>query len=147
MTTMVHITKGAAGRKAALDALRDAGVMVIEVETWEAALEALRNNSGALVVCEGDAFDAVDVASITAAATRMAQSANGANNIPSDVARALSHELRTPLSAMAGWIHLLETGKLDEEAVKRALAKLRANIDEEVRTIDRFLGRTNGTRS
>ena len=37
---------------------------------------------------------------------------------------------------MAGWIHLLETGKLDEEATKRAIAKLRGNIDEEVRTIE-----------
>ena len=67
MTTMVHISKGAAQRRTAVTALRDAGVVVIEVETWEAALEALRNNSGALVVCDGDALDAADPASIASA--------------------------------------------------------------------------------
>jgi signal transduction histidine kinase len=145
MTTMVHISKGAAERKAVVTALRDAGIVVIEVETWEAALEALRNNSGALVVCDGDALDAADPASIASAVQRLAESRRGSNNnVPADVARALSHDLRTPLSAMAGWIHLLETGKLDGEATKRAIAKLRGNIEEEVRTIDRFLGTNSG---
>jgi signal transduction histidine kinase len=60
--------------------------------------------------------------------------------ISHDAARALSHELRTPLSAMAGWVHLLETGKLDEAGFKRAIARLRGNIDDQVRTIERYLG-------
>jgi signal transduction histidine kinase len=144
MTTLVQISNGAAERKAAVTALRDAGVVVIEVETWEAALEALRSHGGALVVCDGDALDAADSASLASAVQRLAESRRSNNNIPADVARALSHELRTPLSAMAGWIHLLETGKLDEEATKRAIAKLRGNIDEEVRTIDRFLATNSG---
>jgi hypothetical protein len=41
---------------------------------------------------------------------------------------------------MAGWLHLLETGKLDEAGVKRAIEKLRGNIDEQVRTLDRYVG-------
>ena len=57
-----------------------------------------------------------------------------------DAARALSHDLRTPLTAMAGWVHLIETGNLDDAGLKRATARLRANIDDQVRTIERYLG-------
>ena len=60
--------------------------------------------------------------------------------LSNEAARELSHELRTPLSAMAGWLHLLESGKLDAAGTKRAIEKLRGNIDDQVRTIERFLG-------
>jgi len=66
----------------------------------------------------------------------------GTERIPREVARALSHDLRTPLSAMAGWLHLIESGKLDEAGLKRAVEKLRGNIDDQVRTIERYLGST-----
>ena len=36
----------------------------------------------------------------------------------------LSHDLRTPLSAISGWLFLLESGKLDSDGQKRALAPL-----------------------
>ncbi|MEO8136813.1 MAG: HAMP domain-containing sensor histidine kinase [Betaproteobacteria bacterium] len=48
----------------------------------------------------------------------------------------LSHDLRTPLSAISGWLHLLETGKLDPAGQKRALAKIRSNVDGQVRLLD-----------
>lgn len=48
----------------------------------------------------------------------------------------LSHDLRTPLSAISGWLFLLESGKLDGEGQKRAIAKIRGSIDEQVRLID-----------
>lgn len=64
----------------------------------------------------------------------------GPSGIPRDIARSLSHELRTPLSAMAGWLHLIESGRLDEAGMKRAVEKLRGNIDDQVRTIERYLG-------
>ena len=67
----------------------------------------------------------------------------GATALAADAKRALSHDLRTPLSAMAGWVHLMETGKLDEAGLKRAITKLRANIEDQVRTIERYLGATN----
>ncbi len=41
---------------------------------------------------------------------------------------------------MAGWVHLMETGKLDEAGLKRAIAKLRGNIEDQVRLIERYLG-------
>lgn len=56
----------------------------------------------------------------------------------------VSHDLRTPLSAMAGWLHLLESGNLDAAGVKKAIEKLKGNIDEQVRTIDRCLGTNQG---
>ena len=48
----------------------------------------------------------------------------------------LSHDLRTPLSAISGWVFLLESGKLDGEAQKRAIAKIKASVDEQVKLID-----------
>lgn len=60
--------------------------------------------------------------------------------LPNEAARKLAHDLRTPLSAMSGWIHLLETGALDAAGQKRALAKLRGNIEDQVKTIERYLG-------
>ena len=66
--------------------------------------------------------------------------------LPPEVARELSHKLRTPLSAMAGWLHLMETGALDEKGLKRAIAKLQANIEDQVRAIDECLGDTKEER-
>jgi signal transduction histidine kinase len=67
---------------------------------------------------------------------------DGKNPVPAEVMRSLSHDLRTPLSAMAGWLHLMESGKLDEAGLKRAITKLRGNIEDQVKTIDRYLGTT-----
>ena len=51
----------------------------------------------------------------------------------------LSHDLRTPLSAISGWLFLLESDKLDAVARKRALGKIKSNIDEQVQLIDDVL--------
>jgi signal transduction histidine kinase len=48
----------------------------------------------------------------------------------------LSHDLRTPLSAISGWLFLLESGKLDQEGQKRALAKIKISVEEQVQLID-----------
>ena len=127
MTTILKIRNGANGPDPTVGALRDAGFGVIEVDDWNAASEKLRNGEAALVVCDDKALEA------------------GKRNasLAPDVARALSHDLRTPLSAMAGWLHLMESGKLDEAGMKRAIGKLRGNIDDQVRTIERFLGANN----
>lgn len=39
----------------------------------------------------------------------------------------VSHELRTPLNAMLGWIHLLRTGRLDEDTAARGLESIERN--------------------
>jgi signal transduction histidine kinase len=48
----------------------------------------------------------------------------------------LSHDLRTPLSAISGWLFLLESGKLDAQAQKRALSKIKSSVEEQVQLID-----------
>ena len=146
MTVILKIAKGAEGRATALGALREAGLGVIEVEDWEAASEALLNCDAALVVCDGVALEGVDAEGLKKALAALAK-VKKTNALPPDLARAISHELRTPLSAMAGWLHLMESGKLDGDAMKRAIQKLRGNIDDQVRTIDRYLGSSNTGRS
>jgi signal transduction histidine kinase len=143
MTSILKIPKGAEGRAAALESLRSAGLGVLEVEDWEAASDALRNCDAALVVCDGVVLEGKD-AEVLKKALASLGNVKKANRLPPDMARALSHELRTPLSAMAGWLHLMESGKLDADAMKRAIQKLRGNIDDQVRTIERHLGTSTG---
>ena len=119
-TTILKVSRNYAGREALVRQLADAGVSVVEVDDWDEARERLTQGDAALVVCDGEAL--------------------GPSAVPNDTLRKLSHDLRTPLSAMAGWLHLIESGKLDEAGLKRAIDKLRGNIEDQVRTIDRYLG-------
>ena len=128
--TIWKVSRTAPGGEAAGLALRDAGFGVVEMD-WDEARAALKSGEAALVVADGEAIS--DLADGR-------RSAAGA--LPRDMARHLSHELRTPLSAMAGWLHLMESGKLDEAGLKRAIGKLRGNIDDQVKTIERYLGAT-----
>jgi signal transduction histidine kinase len=125
--TIWKVSRATPGVEAANHALRSAGLGVVEME-WEEARRALESGEADLVVADGPAISAL----------------TGGNKkppeLPREVARALSHDLRTPLSAMAGWLHLMDTGRLDEAGLKRAIEKMRGNIDDQVRTIDRYLG-------
>jgi len=128
--TIWKVSSAAPGVEAAGDALRSAGMGLVEME-WDEATRALESGEAALVVADGKAISALTTG-------RKAS----ANAVPREVARALSHDLRTPLSAMAGWLHLMETGKLDEAGFKRTIEKLRSTIPHQVRTIERHLGAT-----
>jgi K+-sensing histidine kinase KdpD len=143
-TTILKVSGPSTGRAALGQALSDAGVGVVEVENWESAMEALRECAAALVVRDGDLLDSAVATSLAKAIAVLGNGPNaaGGSGVSRDVMRSLSHDLRTPLSAMAGWLHLLESGKLDEAGTKRALGKLRGNIDDQVKTIDRYLGTT-----
>ena len=142
MTTRVLMRSDAPRREAAGKALRDAGVGVVEVNDWSDAPEALRGCGAALIVSNAD-LEALDAARLMKAVTELT-GAPTASPLAPDAARALSHALRTPLSAMAGWIHLLDSGKLDPAGTKRALEKLRGNIEDQVRTLDRYVaGKTH----
>ena len=48
----------------------------------------------------------------------------------------LCHDLRTPLSAISGWLFLLDSDRLDAAAKKRAIEKIRRNVNDQVRMID-----------
>lgn len=128
--TIWKVSSANPGVEAANHALRSAGIGVVEME-WDEAKRALESGEAALVVADGKAISAL---------TGAGKPAGG--GLPRETARALSHDLRTPLSAMAGWLHLMETGRLDEAGLKRAIEKLRGNIEDQVRTIDRYLGVT-----
>ena len=127
-TTILKMSRDHAARADVGRLLRDAGFGVVEVDDWDAAARAARTSEPTIVV--GDA-ELISLARPAASAEAQP---------PRDMMRKLSHELRTPLSAMAGWLHLLESGKLDDAGRKRALEKLRGNIEDQVRTIERFLG-------
>lgn len=138
-TTLLKRSANSQRHEAASRALREAGVGIVEVEDWADAADELQKCEAALVVCDGDWLDSVDASQISRAISALTGSASA---LAPDAARALSHDLRTPLSAMAGWVHLIETGKLDEAGLKRAIGKLRGNIEDQVRTIERYLGAT-----
>jgi signal transduction histidine kinase len=125
MTTVVTLMNSAVAQAAGA-ALRNAGLGVVEVETVQDAQAAARKSRDTVLLCDGPTL-----ASIAKPMT---------GELPKDVRRVIAHELRTPLSAMAGWLHLLETGKLDEAGRQRAIEKLRGNIEDQVRTIERYLG-------
>ena len=129
LTTVLKVSNQSPSSEAARNALREAGFGVLEMSTWEQASQALQSGEASLVVCDGDAIRSLTDPPKTDA-------------VPREVMRTLSHDLRTPLSAMAGWLHLMESGKLDEAGIKRAIEKLRGNIDDQVKTIDRYLGAT-----
>jgi hypothetical protein len=143
-TTLLKRSGGSARSEAASKAFRDAGVGIVEVDDWDDAAAELRKCEAALVVCNGEWLDSVDASRITSAITALTgRGDEGAGALAPDAARALSHDLRTPLSAMAGWVYLMESGKLDEAGLKRAIMKLRGNIEDQVRTIERYLGATS----
>ncbi len=124
-TTILNVSTNSPPKEAAGRALREAGLDVVEVATWEEAAAVAGERSGALLIFDGASLPG-----------------GKAPGLSRDIARSLSHDLRTPLSAMAGWIYLMESGKLDEAGLKRALGKLRGNIDDQVKTIERYLGST-----
>jgi len=139
-TTFLLRSDGSPRREAAQRALRDAGVGVVEVDDWKEAAESLRECDAAVVISSAE-LESLDASRLTRAVNELSGAKAGAA-LPHDAARALSHDLRTPLTSMAGWVHLIETGKLDEAGLKRVASKLRGNIDEQVKTIERFLGAT-----
>lgn len=53
--------------------------------------------------------------------------AEAANRTKDEFLATLSHELRTPLNAMLGWTQLLQTRKLDEAKMERALETIDRN--------------------
>jgi signal transduction histidine kinase len=62
-----------------------------------------------------------------------------ANRLKDQFLAMLSHELRTPLTAVYGWIHLLQSEKLDDKTVARALEVMDRNVLAQTRLVDDLL--------
>ncbi len=75
----------------------------------------------------------------TAPGTAAESEADQVRRLMNGLLSMLSHDLRTPLSAMSGWLFLLESDKLDAAGRKRALGKIKSNIDEQVQLLDDVL--------
>ncbi len=61
--------------------------------------------------------------------------ADVANHAKDDFFCTVSHELRGPLSAIVGWLHLLQSGKLDGAATRRALDTIERNATSQASLI------------
>ncbi|HEY8186712.1 MAG TPA: chemotaxis protein CheB [Pyrinomonadaceae bacterium] len=53
--------------------------------------------------------------------------AEAANRLKDEFLAIVSHEVRTPLTSIVGWIHMLRSGKLDEEQTTKALESIDRN--------------------
>jgi PAS domain S-box-containing protein len=70
---------------------------------------------------------------------RAKRAAEAASRAKEDFLAVLSHELRTPLSAVYGWARILRAGRLDSDAVSRALDVIMRNAEAQQRLIDDLL--------
>ncbi|HET6344370.1 MAG TPA: hybrid sensor histidine kinase/response regulator, partial [Myxococcota bacterium] len=71
----------------------------------------------------------------TAELSAARQQAEAANRTKDEFLATLSHELRTPLNAILGWVQVLRTGKLDNEAAARALETIERNARSQAQLI------------
>ncbi|HUS12160.1 MAG TPA: CheR family methyltransferase, partial [Pyrinomonadaceae bacterium] len=53
--------------------------------------------------------------------------AEAANRLKDEFLAIVSHEVRTPLTSIVGWIHLLRSGRLDEEHIAKGLEAIDRN--------------------
>ena len=72
---------------------------MVEKDDWDEVAAALRRGEAALVVADADAVS--DLAS---------RGAKARVGLPRERRASSRTTLRTPLSAMAGWLHLMESG-------------------------------------
>src|SRR5688572_14395739 len=68
------------------------------------------------------------------------QVAEEANHLKDEFLATASHELRTPLNAIVGWVHVLQTGALSDEAQRRqAVNAIDRNAKVQTRLIEDLL--------
>lgn len=65
--------------------------------------------------------------------------AEAANRLKDEFLITISHELKTPLNAIYGWAQLLNSGKLDPEKVKQAIATITRNAKAQSQLVNDLL--------
>jgi len=65
--------------------------------------------------------------------------AEAANRAKDEFLATVSHELRTPLHSISGWVQILSTGKLDEEASAHAFQAIQRAAKAQTRLIEDIL--------
>ncbi|MDB4987192.1 MAG: ATPase, partial [Myxococcaceae bacterium] len=71
--------------------------------------------------------------------------AEEANRVKDEFLGVVSHELRTPLHAMLGWATLARSGKLEPEALERALKTIERNAHAQAKLVEDLLDVTRIT--
>jgi signal transduction histidine kinase/ActR/RegA family two-component response regulator len=85
-----------------------------------------------------DRTDALSKAMAELEAAR--QAAEGASHLKDEFLATASHELRTPLNAIVGWVHVLQTGALeDDEQRQKAVSAIDRNAKIQTRLIEDLL--------
>lgn len=67
------------------------------------------------------------------------EAAEALNRAKDQFLATISHELRTPLNATFGWARLLQTGQLDEDAQRRAIAAIVNSAAAQARLVEDLL--------
>lgn len=68
-----------------------------------------------------------------------ARQAEAASRLKDEFLATVSHELRGPLSAMAGWVHVLGTDRVDAGTTARGLAAIERNVQAQGRLVEDLL--------
>lgn len=106
----------------------------------------LKNAQGQIIKWFGTATDIHDLKQIEADRTRLLmeaqaarEEAEAANRSKDDFVAVVAHELRSPLNSIAGWAKLLQTRKLDEATMAKALDTIWRNTQAQVQLVEDLL--------
>ena len=113
-------------------------LFTLEIRRRKAAETRLQETLASVEQQVADRTDALSKAMAELEAAR--QSAEEASQLKDEFLATASHELRTPLNAIVGWVHVLQTGTLDDdEQRQKAVDAIDRNAKIQTRLIEDLL--------